>query len=282
MKKTAAVVGVLVCQLLLGGYLLAGLASASPSGYLRLAHLSPDAPRVDVYLEGPSGDEPTTVPGVGYGVVSDYLTLPPGTYTVAMRPEGTSPSAPAAVSTDVRVESGKAVTVAGMGALADLHLEVLVDDLSQPAPGTAAVRVIQASANLGTAALSVGGRQLATSAVLGDTTSYADLPVGQVELTAKSLSGGQGLSQSLQLEPGTVYSLAVLDRPTGGVRVRALIDAAGLEQVPTVGADAGYGGLAQPTEPSDRGGGRLASVAGALAAAVAGTALLLRRSRTAR
>lgn len=281
MKKTAAVVGVLVCQLL-GGCLLAGLAWAAPSGYLRLAHLSPDAPRVDVYLEGPSGDEPTMVPGVGYGVVSDYLTLPPGTYTVAMRPEGTSPSAPAAVSTDVQVESGKAVTVAGMGALADLHLEVLVDDLSQPAPGTAAVRVIQASANLGTAAVSVGGRQLAASAGLGDSTSYRDVPVGQVELAAKSLSGGQGLTESLQLEPGTVYSLAVLDRPSGGVRLRALVDAAGLARVPTVGADAGYGSLAQPAESGDRGGSGLAAVAGLLAAAVAGTTLLVRRSRTAR
>ncbi len=282
MKKTAAVVGVLVCQLLLGGSLLAGLAWASPSGYLRLAHLSPDAPRVDVYLEGPRGDEPTKVPGVGYGVVSDYLTLPAGTYTVAMRPEGTSASAPAAVSTDVWVESGKAVTVAGMGALADLRLEVLVDDLSQPAEGTAAVRVIHASANLGTAAVSVGGRQLATSAALGDTTAYQDLPVGQVQLTATSLSGGRGLSESLQLEPGTVYSLAVLDRPSGGVRLRALVDAAGLDRVPAVGADAGYGGLAQPAEASDRGGSGLGLVAGLLAAAVAGTALLLRRSRTAR
>ncbi len=281
MKKTAAVVGVLVCQLVLGGYLLAE-ASASPSGYLRLAHLSPDTPRVDVYLDGPGDDEATKVPGVGYGVVSDYLTLPVGTYTIAMRPEGTSASAPAVVSTDVRIESGKAVTVAGMGALAHLHLEVLVDDLSQPAPGKAAVRVIHASAKLGTADVRVGGRQLATNAGLGDTTSYRDLPVGKVELTAKSLSGGPRLSESLRLEPGTVYSLAVLDNPAGGVRLRTLVDAAGLERAPTGGAHAGYGGLAEPAAPSDRVGSGLASVAGLVVAVLAGTALLLRRGTTAR
>ena len=52
-------------------------ASADTVGYVRLAHLSPDTPAVDVYLAAPDAAKPQVFPGVGYGVVSDYLELPP-------------------------------------------------------------------------------------------------------------------------------------------------------------------------------------------------------------
>ncbi|WP_407664404.1 DUF4397 domain-containing protein [Micromonospora parastrephiae] len=60
-------------------------AGADTVGYVRLAHLSPDTPAVDVYLAAPDASKPQVFPGVGYGVVSDYLSLPPGRYAVAMR-----------------------------------------------------------------------------------------------------------------------------------------------------------------------------------------------------
>src|SRR5262245_48073634 len=61
-----------------------------PVGYVRLAHLSPDTPKVDVYLSkvGDASFKEQVFQHVGYGVMSKYLTLPVGTYAVAMRKEG--------------------------------------------------------------------------------------------------------------------------------------------------------------------------------------------------
>jgi hypothetical protein len=80
--------------------LLAGLAgvmaAASPAasaaplaaadGWVRIAHLSPEAPAMDIYLY-PFGNpaHPTILRDVSYGDVSAYVALSPGQYTVAMR-----------------------------------------------------------------------------------------------------------------------------------------------------------------------------------------------------
>ena len=56
---------------------------------MRLAHLSPNTPAVDVYLYsfGDSSAE-QVLHHVGYGVVSAYEPLAAGDYTVAMRAAG--------------------------------------------------------------------------------------------------------------------------------------------------------------------------------------------------
>src|SRR5690242_2638620 len=49
-------------------------AAAGPVGYVRLAHLSPDTPEVNVYLskDNDASFSPQVIKGVGYGVVSKY------------------------------------------------------------------------------------------------------------------------------------------------------------------------------------------------------------------
>ena len=130
--------------------LLAGLASllgAAPSagaadtGMLRLAHLSPDTPSVDVYVDSVSSpDTGIVLSGVGYGTVSGYQSVPAGTYTVSMRSAGAPVTSAPVLSTTVTVDAGAAFTVAGVGPFAQLGLEVLDDDLTPPAhrhaPGT--------------------------------------------------------------------------------------------------------------------------------------------------
>ena len=68
----------------------------APPAYLRLAHLSPDTPTVDVYVD--SAADPSrsfVVPGVGYGAVSQYQPLPPDSYVISMRPAGARRGVPA-------------------------------------------------------------------------------------------------------------------------------------------------------------------------------------------
>ena len=79
------------------------------NGLLRLAHLSPDTPAVDVYVDAVSDpDAGITLEGVGYGAVSEYQDVPPGEYTVSMREAGAGEEAPPVLSTTVQVEGGGA------------------------------------------------------------------------------------------------------------------------------------------------------------------------------
>ena len=70
-------------------------ASAAPAtgkdGWIRIAHLSPEAPAMDMYLY-PFGNpgRPVVLKDVTYGAVSAYMAVVPGQYTVAMRGFGAS------------------------------------------------------------------------------------------------------------------------------------------------------------------------------------------------
>ena len=112
----------------------------------RVAHLSPDAPNVDIYVEGEQVRE-----GISYGTVTDYRDLPPGTYTVQVVPAGEDPSEAVLEET---VEAGDEdptidglLAVIGEVAAENQPLEALFldDDNSPVDPGTARVRVVHAS-----------------------------------------------------------------------------------------------------------------------------------------
>ncbi|MGN9890857.1 DUF4397 domain-containing protein [Micromonospora sp. L31] len=266
--------------LLLGAALTAAAPparAAAPQdvGYVRLAHLSPDTPAVDVYLSAPGAAEPQVFPAVGYGVVSEYLTLPAGRYAVAMREAGAPASQPPVLTTEVAVEADAAYTVAGVGRHADLGLRVLADDLSAPAPGQAKVRVVQASVRAPVIDVAAtDGPAIADAVRFATTTDYREVEPGRWRLR---LGGDNGPTTDAEvtLTGGRVYSLLVLDGRRGGLATELREDARGGAVTPAGGVPAGAGGLA------GRGLGAYPMVAGALlaAAVVVGAALLVRRRR---
>ncbi|MGH3400578.1 MAG: DUF4397 domain-containing protein, partial [Streptosporangiaceae bacterium] len=92
----------------------ASAAASSGVGWIRLAHLSPNTPAVDVYLY--SFNDPSAkivLHHVAYGTVSPYEQVPAGEYTVAMRGAGAAPKTKPVLSTTVDVTAGGAYTVAG-------------------------------------------------------------------------------------------------------------------------------------------------------------------------
>ena len=144
--------------LLASGALVALTAAAGPAaaatahapassgyGWVRLAHLSPNTPPVDVYLYSYGKPNAMIVlHHVSYGTVSGYERVPHGEYTVAMRGAGASPSSTPVLSNNLMVHPGHAYTVAGVGPYKALRLQVLDDRLTTP-KGKSLVRVIQAS-----------------------------------------------------------------------------------------------------------------------------------------
>jgi hypothetical protein len=231
-----------------------GLATATPAaasakaavGYVRLAHLSPDTPDVDVYLSkvGDASFTPQVFKGVGYGVVSQYLPVPVGTYAVAMRVAGAKPETPPVISTQVTVTDNGAFTVAGTGKHASLGLTVLTDDLSAPAANESKVRVIQAS--IAAPVLDVataGGATIATGVPFATTTNYNNVAPGNWTLTVKPSGSSIKTTLNANLAAGAIYSLLIIDGQHG-LTAQLRLDAAGPGQVPSGAIEAGRGGAA--------------------------------------
>jgi len=218
----------------------------APVGYVRLAHLSPDTPDVDVYLskQGDVTFTPQVFKGVGYGVVSQYLPIPTGTYVVAMRLKGADPSTPPVISITVTVQADAAYTVAGVGKHVDLGLKVFDDDLSAPAGHEAKVRVIQASIAAPVLDVSTAnGATIADGVAFATTTAYNTVPPGVWTIKVTPTGSTAPTTLTAALSAGAVYSLLVLDSPTG-LKAQLRIDASGPGQPPSGAIEAGGGATA--------------------------------------
>lgn len=237
----AALVAVLVTAMSAGIGGEAPASAASGTGWVRLAHLSPNAPAVDVYLYS-FGDPRARVVlhHVSYGMVSPYEQLPSGDYTVSMRGAGAAPTAKPLLSTGFSVSPGDAYTVAGMGPAAGLRLQVLKDTLAVP-PGRALVRVIQASLRQHVVTVTLGKHVLARGLRFAGTTPYRAVAAGT--RIAHVAGASEAASLGVTLHADTTHTLVVLDNG-GHLRITDLVDAAGSQVRPTGGAATGLGGTA--------------------------------------
>ena len=213
-------------------------------GYVRLAHLSPDTPKVDVYLSkvGDSSFTTQVFEHVGYGVMSKYLALPVGTYAVAMRTEGAPATSEPVLTTQVTVTEGGAYTVAGVGKYSGLGLKVFNDDLTRPTDGKSKVRVIQASVQAPILDVDLDdGTPVAKAVSFASTTNYQVVNPGQWTLRLRPNGSSSTTTLGVQLAGGSVYSLLVLDGPRGlALELRA--DARGGATAPDGAVEAGAGG----------------------------------------
>jgi hypothetical protein len=253
MTRPLRALGVLATAVTLAAVGMPGAsAAATDQGMLRLAHLSPDTPSVDVYVDSVSAPGVgITLPGVGYGAVSGYQALAAGTYAVSMRKAGAPATSPAVLSTTVEVDPDSAHTIAGLGRFADLGLTVLDDDLAAPPAGQARVRLISAASAAPTLDASVGGAPVATGLGFSKVSDYVDVPGGSTSLQVTP-GGGTPSDLPVDLAAGSVYSLLVLDG-TNGLTVQPALDAASPGVVPVGGVETGAGGTATaPGAPAGR------------------------------
>jgi hypothetical protein len=257
----------------------ASRASSAPAamqdGWVRCAHLSPDAPAMDIYMYQ-FGDisHPTILRHVTYGGVSEYMAVSPGQYTVAMRAAGAPASSLPVLVTSFMVSARTAYTVAGIGPDPGLREEVLQDQIMPPM-GKTLVRVIQASLKRNLVTVSYGPDVLARQLAFGSATSYMAVSPGAQ--TVQFTAAGASAAMPVRLAADTVHTIVVLDG-SSGLQVDALTDAVGSKMMPMGGPDTGFGGTA-PRPPSDPAPWLLIIAAGSLLAAAGLTGL--RRSRRA-
>ena len=220
----------------------AGPGTAGPgTAWIRLAHLSPDTPAVDVYLYSFGNPNARMVlHHVGYGDVSPYLPVAGGDYSVAMRGAGASPTSPPVLSASLRVAVGSAYTALAVGPRSGLRIRVFRDDLSTPA-GQALVRVVQASMKHPQVSVSWDGKVIASKLAFASVTSYQAVSPGAE--TAAVTAGAADAQSAVTLTAGSIHTLVVLDGAKG-LEIANLEDADGSSRLPAGGAETGFGGTA--------------------------------------
>jgi Domain of unknown function (DUF4397) len=216
-------------------------ASSAATGWIRLAHLSPNTPAVDVYLYSfGNSNAQIVLHHVAYGTVSPYESVAAGDYSVAMRGAGASATSQPVLSTSVTIKANHAYTVAGMGPESGLRLQVLDDDLTTPV-GQSLVRVIQASLKQHVVTVTVGSTVLASNLSFASVSSYQAVLPGTEAV--KVTAGSTDANSSVTLAAGTVHTLVVLDG-ANGLEVVNLEDASGSGKPPAGGVTTGFGGTA--------------------------------------
>lgn len=270
--RLAAVLAVLVGML--GGH-TAFAAPANTPAHIRVAELEPGTAPMDVYVASVADPANSfTAPGVAYGTVSDYRTVPAATYVVIIRPAGAPADSPAVIVKTFTARAGSAYTLAKIGPDPETGLTVLDDDLTMPPAGQSRVRVINAAPTSPLVDLRIaGGPDIATRVGLAESTVYRSLPAGKAGLVVGSPTGATVLLP-IQLDSGVVYTAVLLDRP-GGLAVELHPDGVGSPITPQGGVETGYGGLSAPPAPT----GLLLAVA---ATAMASVAVQLRPRRRGR
>lgn len=116
-----------------------------PTGNIRVLHLSPDAPNVDVFVNG--SDDPA-ITNLAFGDGTTSIALPAGNYRFDVSATGAPRSEAVITVEDFSLERDRNYTVIAFDSLAEIKPLVVEDDFSDVAGDNIRVRAIHVAANV--------------------------------------------------------------------------------------------------------------------------------------
>lgn len=173
-------------------------ASATPHTAVRVAHFSPDAPNVDVLVDGEQ-----VISDLAYDEVTPYLEIQPGTYTVTITAAGD----PDAVVFEDDLWLGRAYyTIAAIGELeAETFRPLVLRDA-----GSALVRLVHAAPDAPAVDVYFNGSEypFIEDVSFGEATNYLALPAASYTLDVRPAGDPDTTVASfdVDLEKGVAYS----------------------------------------------------------------------------
>ncbi len=199
MKRLFLLVTVLALTL---GVSSAALA-ADGQARVRVVHASPDAPAVDVWVNGS-----VAFSNAPYKGITDYASLAPASYQVQVTPTGAS--TPAVISATLDLAADTDYSVVAVGQLANIEPLVLVDNNALPAAGKAHVRFVHASPDAPAVDIAVkGGPVLFSNIPFKGVGAYLPVDSGTYDLEVR-LAGTDTVAlevPGLALENQVVYTV---------------------------------------------------------------------------
>lgn len=183
---------------------LMSTAAAQDEARIRVLHASPDAPAVDVFLNGDKA-----VSDLAFDDITDYVDVPAGDYNVQVFPAPSDGTGTPVIDADVTLNANTDYTVAAVGLLASIEPLVLVDDNSAPAAGEAKLRFVHASPDAPAVDIyAEGAGVVVANASFKDASDYLNLPAATYNLEVRA-AGTETVALDLPgvtLEEGRVYT----------------------------------------------------------------------------
>ncbi|MET9001012.1 DUF4397 domain-containing protein [Amycolatopsis sp. NPDC004169] len=214
-------------------------------GWIRVGHLSPKVPPVDISFAPFGQAEKVVIRKAGYGAVTPYSSLDPGKYTLSMRPADAAAGTPPALSATIEIaeRSAYSLLVFANGPGSTLKGTLVTDDLTAPAAGKGRLRIVEGSAAIAPVTVDGPGVLLAQDAPYGFTSPYVDVPQGRWPLQLRS--GTAKTTPEVDVKAGSSTTVFVLEN-NGVLKANPISDGASLPEPPKLGVETGGGGTAPP------------------------------------
>lgn len=183
---------------------------------VNIIHASPDAPEVDVYVDGAVALE-----GLAFGAASGWVALPAGDHQVQVTAAGTDIET-AVIDAEVTLEEGAAYEVAATGLLAEITPQIYPVDLSMigdEGEEMARVRVVHTSPDAPAVDVAVkDGDVLIENLAFPEASDYLEVPAASYDLEVRP-TGTTDVALDLpgvELDAGTVYSVYAIGHVSDG------------------------------------------------------------------
>ncbi len=187
--------------------------AAADDAMVRVIHASPDAPNVDVWLDGT-----IVLSDVPFTAVSEYLAVPAGEHNVQVTATG---STDPVIDADLTLEAGTSYSVAAIGPVAEISATVLTDDRA-PDGDMSKLRVFHASPSA-PASVDVAvtdGPVLVEGLAYPEGTDYLTVDPGTYALEIRAAGEPDAaLTLDATLESGMNYTAIAMDGGDAGVQV---------------------------------------------------------------
>lgn len=234
-------------------------AQADAMAKVRVIHASPDAPAVDILVNGERAIE-----GLAFQEGTIYLDLAAGDYQFQVVPAGGEADS-AVIDATATLEAGTWYSVVAVGTLDSIEPLIVVDDITEPAAGKAHIKVVHASPDAPAVDVAVtDGPILFENAPFTAATDYLPVDAATYELEIRP-TGTEDVALAipgLALDAGTVYSAYAMGQLADGTLtvvpfVDATFEQTSAEATPTPATGTGGGDV--PTMPNAGAGGAVDS-----------------------
>jgi len=188
------------------------------TAFLRVVHASPDAPPVDVLVDGA-----VALQNVPYEAFSGYLPVEAGLTNVQVRPTGTTTTV---INVTPDLAAGKSYTALAVNPVATITALLLEDDRTPPGSGAVEVRVVHgapSAPNVDVYVTAPGADINTATPVLTNVpylgvSDYLSVPPGtyQVRVTVAGTKTVAIDSGALTLDGNSIRTAVALDAPGGG------------------------------------------------------------------
>jgi len=191
--------------------LLTSVTAFAAGPRVRVIHASPDAPAVDVWVDGAKAFS-----GVAFKDATAYAPLTAGDHAVKVVPAGETE--PAVIDATLTLADDKDYSVVAVGKLADIEPLVLEDNNAAPAAGKAHVRFVHASPDAPAVDVAVkGGPVLFSNVPFKGVGAYTPVDAGTYDLEVR-LAGTDTVALAIpgaKLDAGKVYTAWALGLAAG-------------------------------------------------------------------